>query len=80
MPHHKGEIMIHQAVEHVTRYLNLYMKSLFNPPEDVAVVAGLVEQDGSVEPHVHNKLVVGVVNIEKEALPSTFSQDRKSVV
>lgn len=70
--------MIHQAVEHITRYLNLYLKSLFDLPEDVAVVAGLVEQDGSVEAHVANKLVVSVVNIEKEALPSTFSRSTSS--
>lgn len=70
--------MIHDAVGHITRYLNLYLKGLFNLPEDAAVVAGLVEQDGSVEPHVHNKLVVSVVNIEKEALPATFSRSASS--
>ena len=65
--------MIHDAVQHITKYLNLYLKSLFDLPEDVAVVAGLVEQDGSVEAQVFNKLVVSVVNIQKEAASSTFS-------
>ncbi|MCG8472826.1 MAG: DUF4255 domain-containing protein [Desulfobacterales bacterium] len=66
--------MVHHAIAHVTRYLNTYLKGLFDLPEDVVVVSGLLDQDGSVEPGIFNKLVVSLVNIEKEQVPSSFTR------
>lgn len=66
--------MLHHAIGHITRCLNGYLKGLFDLPEDVAVISGIVEQDGSVESQIHNKLVVTLVNIEKEPVPSTFAR------
>lgn len=66
--------MIHHAMGDITRYLNGYLKGIFDLPEDVAVISGIVGQDGAVEAQVHNKLVVSLVNIEKEQIPSTFTR------
>ena len=37
--------------------------------EDVVVVSNILEQDGTVATHVNNKIVVSLVNIEKDTVP-----------
>jgi len=41
----------------------------FGLNEDVVVVSNILEQDGTVATHVNNKIVVSLVNIEKESVP-----------
>jgi hypothetical protein len=43
----------------------------FDLHEDVVVVSNILEQDGTVATHVDNKIVVSLVNIEKEVFPLT---------
>ena len=66
--------MLHHAMGHITAALNGYLKGQFDLPEDVAVISGILDQDGSVASQIHNKLVVSLVNIEKDPLPSTFTR------
>jgi hypothetical protein len=40
----------------------------FGLNEDVVVVSNILEQDGTVATHVNNKIVVSLVNIEKESV------------
>lgn len=61
--------MIGSAVSHVAGQLNQYLKRTFDLTEDIVVVANLLEQDGTVTPHTDNKLVVFLVNVEKDTAP-----------
>ena len=58
--------MIYAAVSHITGQLNQFLKRSFDLSENMAVMSNILEQDGTVAPDVTNKLVVFLVNIEKE--------------
>jgi len=64
--------MLHHAMQHITASLNRYLKGRFDLPQDVAVMSGILDQDGAVETQIHNKLVVSLVNLEKEQVPAAF--------
>ena len=61
--------MINLAVQLLAGQLNQYLRRTYNLGEDVVVVSNLLEMDGSVAANVNNKLVVFLVNIEKDAVP-----------
>lgn len=62
--------MIYAAVSHIANQLNQFLKRSFDLNEDVVVISNLVEQDGSLAPNINNKLVVFLVNVEKETVSS----------
>lgn len=62
--------MINAAISHLAFQLNQQFRNNFQLVEDVAVVSNLVELDGNVAPVANNKLVLTLVNIEKDTLPS----------
>jgi len=64
--------MIDSAINHISAELNQHLMRSFRLDEDVVTVSNIVEQDGTVAAHVNNKLVVSLVNIEKDTVP--FSQ------
>ena len=51
----------------------------FGLNEDVVVVSNILEQDGTVATHVNNKIVVSLVNIEKESVPASQQRAAASV-
>ena len=61
--------MIDTAISHISGELNQFLKRSFDLDEDVVVVSNILEQDGSVASHVNNKIVVSLVNIEKDTVP-----------
>lgn len=61
--------MINSAILHITNYLNQYLKRTFDLNEDIVALSNIVEQDGTVATNVTNKLVVCLVNIEKDSTP-----------
>lgn len=61
--------MISAALNHLATQLNQQFRINFQLAEDVAVVSNLVELDGSVTPNANNKLVITLVNIEKDTVP-----------
>jgi len=61
--------MIDAAVGHIASELNQHIRRTYSLNEDMVVVSNLLEQDGSVSVHVNNKLVVFLVNIEKDTVP-----------
>jgi len=68
--------MIAEAVTAVAAQLNQSLRRTFSLGEDLLVVSNLTEPDGSVVPLVNNKLVLFLVNVEREALayqPSALS-------
>jgi hypothetical protein len=63
--------MIDVVINHVASSANKYLMRSFDLHEDVVVVSNILEQDGTVATHVDNKIVVSLVNIEKEVFPLT---------
>ncbi len=61
--------MINLAVIHITNYLNQFLKRSFDLSEDIVVPSNIVEQDGSVSNKINNKIIVSLVNIEKDTTP-----------
>ncbi|MBC3917255.1 DUF4255 domain-containing protein [Undibacterium sp. CY18W] len=61
--------MINAAISHLAGQLNQHFRNNYHSVEDLVVVSNLVELDGSVAPHASNKLVLMLVNIEKDTLP-----------
>ncbi len=61
--------MIDAAINHIAGELNQYLKRTFDLNEDLVVISNILEQDGSVATHVNNKIVVSLVNIEKDTVP-----------
>ncbi len=61
--------MIDAAIDHIATELNQYVRRTFSLNEDMVVVSSLLEQDGAVSVPVYNKLVLFLVNIEKDTTP-----------
>ena len=61
--------MIDNAINHIAAELNQHLKRSFDLNEDVVVISNILEQDGTVAAHVNNKIVVSLVNIEKDSVP-----------
>jgi len=61
--------MIDAAINHIATSTNQHLMRVFGLHEDVVVVSNILEQDGTVATHVDNKIVVSLVNIEKDSHP-----------
>ncbi|HET7867064.1 MAG TPA: DUF4255 domain-containing protein [Burkholderiaceae bacterium] len=61
--------MIDVAISHIAAQLNQSLRRNLQVGEDLVVVSNIVEQDGTLAQHVANKLVVSLVNIERDTLP-----------
>ena len=61
--------MIDSAINHIASELNQYLKRGFDQSEDLVVVSNILEQDGTLSTRVDNKIVVSLVNIEKDSVP-----------
>ena len=61
--------MIDTAIIQIATNVNQHLMRTFGLNEDVVVVSNILEQDGTVATHVNNKIVVSLVNIEKENAP-----------
>lgn len=59
--------MIDTSITVIADRLNQYLKNTFDLAEDVVVVSNILEQDGSLAAHIDNKVVVFLVNIEKDS-------------
>ncbi|NNM82253.1 MAG: DUF4255 domain-containing protein [Burkholderiales bacterium] len=59
--------MIHAAVSHIANQFNQFLRRSYDLGEDMVVVSNILEQDGTLSPSVNNKLVMFLVNVEKDA-------------
>ena len=69
--------MIDAAINHIASSTNKYLMRAFDLDEDVVVVSNILEQDGTVATHIDNKIVVSLINIEKDSFP--LAQQNSSV-
>ena len=67
--------MINRAISLLSTSLNQYLRRQFDLAEDVAVPSNIVEHDGAVVPHTNNKLLISLVNVEREAGPGSHWQN-----
>jgi len=65
--------MILAALQHLTTHLNQSLKRAYGLSEDIVVLSKPVEADGSVANSAVNKLVLFLVNIEKDCVPRPSS-------
>jgi hypothetical protein len=63
-----GGFMIDVAINHISGQLNQYLRRTFDLNEDVVTVSNILEQDGALASHINNKLVVFLVNVEKDSV------------
>jgi hypothetical protein len=61
--------LIDTAISHIAGHLNQYLRRTFDLNEDIVVISNLLEQDGNIAANIDNKVVVSLVNIEKETVP-----------
>lgn len=61
-------LMIDAAISHIASELNQHLMRVFDINEDVVVISNILEQDGTVSTHINNKIVVSLINIEKDYL------------
>ncbi|MFS2002772.1 DUF4255 domain-containing protein [Duganella sp. CT11-25] len=71
--------MINAALSHLASSLNQQFKSNFQLIEDVVMVSSLMELDGSVTPNANNKVVLTLVNVEKDTMPRQPSGGGRSM-
>ncbi len=62
--------MIDSAISHIVGQLNQYLRRSSDLTEDIAVISNILEQDGNLASNIDNKLVVFLVNIEKDTVPN----------
>ena len=58
--------MIHTVMQHIEKELNQYLRIQYQFSENMAMLSNIVEQDGSQIPNADGKLIVTLVNIEKD--------------
>lgn len=69
--------MIDKAFSFLLEELNGYLNTRYPSVEPHAVLSALLNQDGTVPPAIENKLVLSLVNVEREAaMPSSGMQAR----
>ncbi|MEM7660356.1 MAG: DUF4255 domain-containing protein [Bacteroidota bacterium] len=58
--------MIHQVLPIIVGELNDFFQHRFDSPEDRVVMANIVNQDGTVAIEGENKVVVSLINVERD--------------
>ncbi len=61
--------MIDAAISQIAGQLNQYLKRTFDLNENIVVISNILEQDGTVASNVDNKLVMFLINVEKDTTP-----------
>lgn len=65
--------MIYESLNFLTKCLNAYMQREYKAPDGSVVLSRLVENDGSSGEEATNRLILSLVNVEKDTLVQPFS-------
>jgi hypothetical protein len=68
--------MIDAAINHIGSQLNQFLKRTFDLNENIVEISNILELDGNVASNVMNKLVVFLVNVEKDSVSFRQQQNR----
>ena len=60
--------MIDAAISHIAKNINKHLMGTFDHSEDIVVVSNILEQDGSIAANVANKIILSLVNVEKDSV------------
>jgi Pvc16 N-terminal domain len=60
--------MIQEALSCLTDEINIYFKSKLKITEDKVILSGIVNADGSIAIREENKIIVTLLNVEKETV------------
>ncbi len=71
--------MIDRALRLLADRLNGHLKSLYNVPEDLVVVAPLTDSEGKPADEARNRLALFVTNIRHDAMPRATHRDGVSL-
>ncbi|MEL7117996.1 MAG: DUF4255 domain-containing protein [Bacteroidota bacterium] len=58
--------MIHEFIPLIALELREYLDMKFDAPDEVVILSNLVEQDGSIAIREENKVVVSLINVERD--------------
>jgi len=61
--------MIAAAVATIAGQLNQHLKRTFDSSEEIVVASNILEQDGTLATNINNRLIVFLVNVEKDGTP-----------
>jgi len=64
--------MINLVTQLLAAQLNQYLRRTYDLNEDKVIVSNLLEMDGSVASNINNRLVIYLINIEKDAVASRY--------
>ncbi|MBK8747746.1 MAG: DUF4255 domain-containing protein [Saprospiraceae bacterium] len=64
--------MIHEVIPIIAGELKDYLESKFGSYEDVVIISNLINQDGSIAIREDNKIVVTLLNIERDGSNMNF--------
>ena len=67
--------MIFNALQAVTNKLNDFIKTRYRTNEDLVELSNILEQDGSLTLKETNKLIVSLINIEREAVLNGYPRN-----
>lgn len=60
--------MLEQAMSFLAAQLNAYLVSRFPGHPEIAVASGLCTPDGTLSPDIQNKMVITLINVERETV------------
>lgn len=64
--------MINLVTQLLATQLNQHLRRTYDLNEDKVIVSNLLEMDGSVASNINNRLVIYLINIEKDAVASRY--------
>ena len=69
--------MINSALQFTSNILNQFIKNRFGLDENIVLLNNLVDSNGSIQQANKNKVVISLINIEKETNKPVYSNHQK---
>lgn len=69
--------MIDRALYFTNEVLNQFLKNRFELDENITQLNGIVDSSGSIPTENHNKVILSLINVEKETLKPFYNRNPK---
>lgn len=70
--------MIQKALQYTNTVLSQFLKNKFDLDEDKVIINNIIDANGSIPIINQNKIIISLINIEKEALKPYYNRHRGS--